>query len=100
MILFLLDEFDVLVTVSSIGRALRSRSWTKKQIRRIVNELNADLHNQTRGVNVISSITFAPFPSIPFMNSLFGAYTTSRQVFFGPEEPRALRIFLEWVLSS
>ena len=45
MILFLLDEFDVLVTASSIGRALRSRSWTKKQIRCIVNELNADLHN-------------------------------------------------------
>jgi hypothetical protein len=34
MVLFLLDEFDVLVTVSSIGRALRSRGWTKKQIRR------------------------------------------------------------------
>jgi hypothetical protein len=30
MILFLLDEFDVLVTASSIGRTLRSRGWTKK----------------------------------------------------------------------
>ncbi len=43
MILFLADEFDVIVTASSIGRALRSRGWTKKQIRRIANGRNADL---------------------------------------------------------
>jgi transposase len=45
MILFLLDEFDVLITASSIGRALRSRGWTKKQIRRIANGRNADLRD-------------------------------------------------------
>lgn len=45
MILFLMDEFDVLVTDSSIGRALRSRGWTKKQIRRIANGRNADLRD-------------------------------------------------------
>lgn len=44
-ILFLMDEFDVLVTDSSIERALRSRGWTKKQIRRIANERNADLRD-------------------------------------------------------
>jgi hypothetical protein len=43
MILFLVDKFDVLVTASSLGRALCSRGWTKKQIRRIVNGRNADL---------------------------------------------------------
>jgi transposase len=45
IILFLVDEFDVLVTASSIGRALRSRGWTKKQIRRIANGRNADLRD-------------------------------------------------------
>ncbi|KAF7920914.1 hypothetical protein EAE99_007766 [Botrytis elliptica] len=45
MILFLLDEFDVLVTASSIGRSLRLRGWTKKQIRRIANGRSADLRN-------------------------------------------------------
>lgn len=45
MILFLLDEFDVLVTASSIGRALNSRGWTKKQIRRIARGRNADLRD-------------------------------------------------------
>ena len=52
MILFLLDEFDVLVTASSIGRSLASKGWTKKKIRRIAKERNADLrdaylHNTT-----------------------------------------------------
>lgn len=45
MILFLLDEFNVCVTASNIGRALRSRGWTKKKIRRIVNGRNADLRD-------------------------------------------------------
>jgi transposase len=45
MILFLMNEFDVLVTASSIGRTLRSRGWTKKQIRRIANGRNADLRD-------------------------------------------------------
>ena len=45
MILFLMDKFDVLVTASSIGRALRSKGWTKKQIRRIANGRNANLRD-------------------------------------------------------
>jgi transposase len=45
MILFLLDEFDILVTPSSIGRVLRSKGWTKKQIRRSANGRNADLRD-------------------------------------------------------
>lgn len=45
MILFFLDEFDVLVTPSSVGRALRSKGWTKKQIRRIANGRNAELRD-------------------------------------------------------
>jgi hypothetical protein len=45
MILFPLDEFDLLVTPSSVGRALRAKGWTKKQIRRITNRRNADLRN-------------------------------------------------------
>jgi hypothetical protein len=35
MVLFVLDEFNTHVTASSIGRALKSRGWTKKTIRRI-----------------------------------------------------------------
>jgi transposase len=35
MVLFVLDEFSTHVTASSIGRALKSRGWTKKTIRRI-----------------------------------------------------------------
>jgi hypothetical protein len=43
MILFLLDEFDILTTASSVGRALASKGWTKKTIRRIAKGRNADL---------------------------------------------------------
>jgi hypothetical protein len=35
MIVFLWDEFEVLVTASSIGRALAFKGWTKKTIRRV-----------------------------------------------------------------
>jgi transposase len=35
MVLFVLDEFNTHVTASSIGRALKSRGWTKKTIPRI-----------------------------------------------------------------
>jgi transposase len=45
MVLFLWDEFEVLVTVSSIGRALASIGWTKKTIRRIAKGRNADLRD-------------------------------------------------------
>jgi hypothetical protein len=45
MILFLVHEFDVFVTALSIRRGLRSRGWTKKQIRRITNGRNAYLRD-------------------------------------------------------
>jgi hypothetical protein len=45
MAVFLYDEFDVLVSVASIGRALASINWTKKATRRIANERNADLRD-------------------------------------------------------
>jgi hypothetical protein len=35
MVLFVLDEFNTHITASSIGRALKSRGWTKKTIRRM-----------------------------------------------------------------
>jgi hypothetical protein len=40
-----LYEFDVLVSVSSIGRALASINWTEKATRRIANERDADLRD-------------------------------------------------------
>lgn len=45
MVLFILDEFNTHVTPSSIGRALKSRGWTKKTIRRIAKGRNADLRD-------------------------------------------------------
>jgi transposase len=45
MAVFLYDEFNVLVSVHSIGRALASIKWTKKVTRRIANERNADLRD-------------------------------------------------------
>jgi transposase len=45
MAVFLYDEFNVLVSVHSIGRALASIRWTKKVTRRIANERNADLRD-------------------------------------------------------
>src|SRR5450432_3231572 len=45
MAVFLSDEFNVLFSVSSIGRALTSIKWTKKVIRRIANERNAGLRD-------------------------------------------------------
>ena len=42
MAVFLWDEFRVLVSVSSIGRALESAGWSKKAARRIAKERNAD----------------------------------------------------------
>ena len=45
MVLFLLDEFNTRVTPSSVGRALKSRGWTKKTIRRIAKAHNADLRD-------------------------------------------------------
>ena len=45
MIVFLWDEFEVLVTASSIARALAFKGWTKKTIRRIAQGRNADLRD-------------------------------------------------------
>jgi transposase len=45
MVVFLWDEFRVLVTTFTIGRALRSTGWSKKAARRIAKEQNADLRD-------------------------------------------------------
>ena len=45
MVVFLWDEFETLVTTSIIGRALRAEGWTKKVIRQIAEEQNADLRD-------------------------------------------------------
>jgi transposase len=45
MTIFLWDEFEVLVTTFSIGRALASIGWTKKAARRVAKEQNADLRD-------------------------------------------------------
>ncbi len=42
---FLWDEFGVLVAVSSISRALADTKWSKKTIRRVAQERNADLRD-------------------------------------------------------
>lgn len=45
MVVFLYDEFDVLVNVSAVSRALKSIGWTKKASRQIAKERNADLRD-------------------------------------------------------
>jgi transposase len=45
MAVFLYDEFDALVTTSTISRSLKSVGWTKKVIRHIAKERNADLRD-------------------------------------------------------
>jgi hypothetical protein len=45
MAVFLWDEFQVLVTAFSIGRALASIGWSKKAARRVAKERNADLRD-------------------------------------------------------
>lgn len=45
MAIFLWDEFDTLVTTSSIRRALVSIGWSKKVARRIAKQRNADLRD-------------------------------------------------------
>jgi hypothetical protein len=45
MALFVLDEFNMHVIPSSIGKALKSRGWTKKTIRRIAKGRNANLRD-------------------------------------------------------
>lgn len=45
MVLFLWDEFDTLVTTSSIRRALIAKGWSKKASRQKAREQNADLRD-------------------------------------------------------
>jgi hypothetical protein len=45
MVVFLYNEFDVLVTTSSISKALASAGWFKKATRRVAKERNADLQD-------------------------------------------------------
>jgi hypothetical protein len=45
MAVFLWDEFDVLVTTFSVGRALASIGWTKKTIHKVAKARNADLRD-------------------------------------------------------
>lgn len=45
MVVFLWDEFRVLVTIYSVGRALASVGWSKKASRQIARERNAELRD-------------------------------------------------------
>jgi transposase len=45
MAIYLYDLFDVLITTSTISRALASAGWSKKVSRRIAQEQNADLRD-------------------------------------------------------
>jgi transposase len=45
MVVFLWDEFEVLVSTHSISRALKSISWSKKAARRIAKEQSPDLRD-------------------------------------------------------
>ena len=45
MVVFLWDEFNVLVTTHSISRALASAGWSKKTARRVALERNPDLRD-------------------------------------------------------
>lgn len=45
MVVFLWDEFETLVTTPSFSRALAVNQWSKKAVRRIAKERNADLRD-------------------------------------------------------
>ena len=45
MVVFLWDEFEVVVTAMSISRALRSTGWSKKVTRSVAKQRNADLRD-------------------------------------------------------
>jgi hypothetical protein len=45
MVVFLWDEFAVLVTKSSVSRALARLSWSRKTVRRVAKEQNPDLRD-------------------------------------------------------
>jgi hypothetical protein len=53
MVVFLWDEFDVLVSTFSISRSLKAAGWSKKAARQIAREQNVELqdfyiHNLTQ----------------------------------------------------
>jgi transposase len=45
MVIFLWDEFEALVTTSTVSRALKSIGWSKKTCRRVAKARNADLRD-------------------------------------------------------
>jgi transposase len=45
MATFLCDEFDVLVSTSTISRALKARNWSKKAARRVAREQSPDIRD-------------------------------------------------------
>jgi transposase len=45
MVIFLYDEFRVLVTVPNISKALKSIGWSKKVMRRVAKEQNPELRD-------------------------------------------------------
>lgn len=45
MVVFLWDEFEIIVTAMSISRALGSIGWPKKVARSVAKERNADLRD-------------------------------------------------------
>jgi hypothetical protein len=45
MVLWLWEEFRLLITISSVDRALASIGWTKKTMRRIAKQRNTDLRD-------------------------------------------------------
>ena len=45
LVVFLWDEFEILVTVATISRTLRRMGWSKKVARRVAREQNADLRD-------------------------------------------------------
>jgi hypothetical protein len=45
MVVFLWDEFGILVTTHSISRALSEVGWSKKTARRVVQERSAELRD-------------------------------------------------------
>jgi transposase len=45
LVVFLWDEFEVLVSIATISRALRSTGWSKKQSRRVAKEQNPELRD-------------------------------------------------------
>jgi hypothetical protein len=56
MVIFLFDDFGVLVDRSTVSRALKSINYSKKMMRQIARERNADLRD-------FYQHTISPYPS-------------------------------------